>query len=71
MQDIMPHHWVKIGTTDTSEMTWIPISPEELAQLTDPSLTTEQFHDLYKKLARQTEKKQPFGMGSIKREEPE
>jgi hypothetical protein len=70
IQDIMPHHWIKIGTTDTSELTWIPIAPEELARLTDPSLTTEQFHDLYRQLARQTEKKLPFGMGSQKREEP-
>lgn len=68
MQDIMPHHWVKIGTTDTSELTWIPISPEELARLTDPSLTTEQFHDLYRELARQKEKKLPFGMGNPERE---
>lgn len=69
MQDIMPHHWVKIGTTDTSELTWIPVEPEELARLTDPSLTTEQFHDLYRDLARQTVKMLPFGLGSIKREE--
>lgn len=69
IQDIMPHHWIKIGTTDTSELTWIPIGPEELARLTDPALTTEQFHDLYRHLARQKEKRLPFGMGSEKREE--
>ncbi|TAK09487.1 MAG: hypothetical protein EPO39_02310 [Candidatus Manganitrophaceae bacterium] len=69
IQDIMPHHWIKIGTTDTSELTWIPIKPEELARLTDPSLTTEQFHDLYRQLARQKEKKLPFGMGSEQRPE--
>lgn len=69
MQDIMPHHWIKIGTTDTSELTWISIGPEELARLTDPSLTTEQFQELYRQLARQKEKKLPFGLGSSKREE--
>ncbi|NKE70023.1 hypothetical protein [Candidatus Manganitrophus noduliformans] len=69
MQDIMPHHWIKIGTTDTSELTWIPIQPEELARLTDPALTTEQFHDLYRELARQKEKKLPFGMGNPEREQ--
>lgn len=71
IQDIMPHHWVKIGTTDTSELTWIPIGPEALAQLTDPALTTEQFHGLYRGLARQKEKKLPFGMGSPEREKPQ
>lgn len=71
MQEIMPHHWIKIGTTDTSELTWIPITPEELARLTDPALTTEQFHGLYREMARQKEKKLPFGMGSQKREDPQ
>lgn len=69
MQDIMPHHWVKIGTTDTSELTWIPISPEELERLADPALSTPQFQDLYRQLARQKEKRLPFGLGSEKREE--
>jgi hypothetical protein len=69
MQDIMPHHWIKIGTTDTSELTWIPVGPEELARLTDPSLSTEQFQELYRQLARQKEKRRPFGLDSEKREE--
>jgi hypothetical protein len=69
MQDIMPHHWIKIGTTDTSELTWIPVDAEELARLTDPSLSTDQFQELYRRLARQKEKKRPFGMDSEKREE--
>jgi hypothetical protein len=70
MQDIMPHHWIKIGSTDTSELTWIPVGPEELARLTNPTLSTDQFHDLYRQLARQKEKRLPFGMGSEKREGP-
>ena len=69
MQDIMPHHWIKIGTTDTSELTWIPVGPEELAHLTDPALSTDQFQELYRHLARQKEKRRPFGMDSEKREE--
>jgi hypothetical protein len=69
MQDIMPHHWIKIGTTDTSELTWIPVGAEEVAQLTDPALSTDQFQDLYRRLARQKEKKRPFGLDSEKREE--
>ncbi|HZR46475.1 MAG TPA: hypothetical protein VFA47_07215 [Candidatus Manganitrophaceae bacterium] len=69
MQEIMPHHWIKIGTTDTSELTWIPVGPEELARLSDPALSTDQFQELYRRLARQKEKRHPFGMDSEKREE--
>lgn len=69
IQDIMPHHWIKIGATDTSELTWIPVAPEELAHLTDPALSTDQFQELYRRLARQKEKRRPFGLDSEKREE--
>jgi hypothetical protein len=68
-QDIMPHHWVKIGSTDTAELAWNPISAEELARLNDPALSTEQFHELYRRLAMPTERQLPFGMGSEKRSE--
>ena len=66
LQDILPHHWIKIGSTDLPELTWIPISPNDLARLTDPVLTTDQFQDLYRQLATQKERKLPFGMGSEK-----
>ncbi len=69
MQEIMPHHWIKIGTTDTSELTWIPVGEDDLAQLADPKLSTDQFQELYRRLARQKEKRRPFGMDSEKREE--
>ena len=29
----------------------VPISPDDLQQLTDPALTTEQFRELYRRLA--------------------
>jgi hypothetical protein len=69
IQDIMPHHWVKIGATDVAELAWIPIDPNALTELTDPALSTEQFQALYRRLAVQKERKLPFGMGSQKREE--
>lgn len=69
MQDIMPHHWIKIGTTDTSELTWIPLGAEELEKLTNPALSTDQFQELYRHLARQKVKRRPFGLDSVKREE--
>jgi hypothetical protein len=63
-QDILPHHWVKIGSTDTAELAWTPIEPGDLARLTDPTLTTEQFQELYRNLAAPKEKHLPFGMGA-------
>jgi len=68
-QDILPHHWVKIGSTDIAELAWIPIAPEDLTRLTDPTLSTEQFQDLYREFSTPKEKKLPFGMGSQKIEE--
>ena len=65
-QDILPHHWIKIGSTDLPELTWVPISLDDLARLSDPALTTDQFQDLYRQLATQKERKLPFGMGSEK-----
>jgi hypothetical protein len=65
-QDILPHHWIMIGSTDVAELGWIPISPEDLTQLTDPALSTEQFQTLYRQLSTPKEKKLPFGMGSEK-----
>ncbi len=63
-QDILPHHWIKIGSTDTAELAWTPVEPDDLARLTDPSLTTDQFQALYRSLAAPKEKRLPFGMGT-------
>jgi len=63
-QDILPHHWIKIGSTDLPEMTWVPVSAEDLGRLADSALTTEQFQTLYRQLATPKERPKPFGMGS-------
>lgn len=63
-QDILPHHWVKIGSTDTAELAWTPVHPDDLARLTDPDLPTDQFQELYRSLAAPKERHLPFGMGS-------
>jgi hypothetical protein len=68
-QDILPHHWIKIGSTDIAELAWIPIVPDDLTRLTDPALSTEQFQDLYRQLATPKERNRPFGMGKEKIEE--
>ncbi|MFZ5863815.1 MAG: hypothetical protein ACOYXR_13360 [Nitrospirota bacterium] len=63
-QDILPHHWVKIGSTDTAELAWTPVQSADLAKLADPTLTTDQFQELYRSLAAPKEKQLPFGMGT-------
>ncbi len=63
-QDILPHHWIKIGSTDTAELAWTPVRQDDLARLADPSLSNEQFQELYRSLAEPKERHLPFGMGS-------
>ncbi|MEC4677192.1 MAG: hypothetical protein VST69_00365 [Nitrospirota bacterium] len=63
MQEFMPHHWIKIGATDLAELTFIPITPEDLERLSDPSLSTESFQSVYRELSALRERKLPFGLG--------
>lgn len=44
-----PDHIV-IGSSAFDEKSEIPIRPEDLKRLSDPALTTPQFHDLYREL---------------------
>jgi len=44
-----PNH-IAIGTSAFDEASQIPITPENVARLADPALTTEQFHALYRHL---------------------
>jgi len=62
-QDILPLYWVKLGSTDTAELAWVAVTPEELARLRDPALSTEQFQQRYRQLATPGAKPLPFGMG--------
>ncbi len=66
MQEFMPHHWVKIGATDLAELTFIPITPEDLTRLSDPSLSNEAFQKVYRELSALKERKLPFGLGTRK-----
>jgi hypothetical protein len=43
--------YVAFGTSIFDESFQIPVSADDLARLADPSLTTEQFHALYRQLA--------------------
>ncbi|MBI3811375.1 MAG: hypothetical protein HY283_04110 [Nitrospirae bacterium] len=44
-----PDH-IAIGTSAFDEKSEIPIRPDDLARLSDPALTTAQFHELYRHL---------------------
>ncbi len=43
-------NYLAFGTSMFDELFQIPISPEDLERLSDPSLTTAQFHALYRHL---------------------
>lgn len=43
-------HYIGIGVSIFDEAFQIPISPEELKQISDPSLTDDQFHQLYREM---------------------
>lgn len=60
IQSLNPPHYVAVATSAWDEKSQIPITGEDLARLRDPSLTTEQFHQLYLKLTGETGKPRPF-----------
>ncbi len=43
-------NYLAIGTSIFDESFQVPITPEDLRRLSDPALTTEQFHLLYRRL---------------------
>ncbi len=42
--------YLAIGTSIFDELFQIPVSPEDVDRLADPSLSTERFHELYRQL---------------------
>lgn len=47
---LFPPRFVTIASSNFDDTVEYPILNEDLAQLLDPSLTTEQFHELYRRL---------------------
>lgn len=43
-------HYIGIGVSIFDEAFLIPVSPEELKRISDPSLTDDQFHQLYREM---------------------
>jgi hypothetical protein len=54
-----PRH-VAIGTSAFDEASQIPITPEGLAQLREPELTTEAFHELYRRLTGEDQRRPTY-----------
>jgi hypothetical protein len=46
-------HYIGIGVSIFDEAFQIPVGPDDLKRLSDPTLTTPQFHELYDKLTDQ------------------
>lgn len=46
----LPLNYIAIGNSLYDEASQIPISPDDLKRLSDPALTTPQFHALYRQL---------------------
>ena len=42
--------YITLGSSAFDEASNIPVKPEDIARLSDPTLTTEQFHTLYRSL---------------------
>ena len=59
-QRLNPPHYVAIGTSAWDDKSETPITPEQLAQLRDPKLTTKEFHALYVKLTDEISRAETF-----------
>lgn len=52
-QSLNPPNYVAIATSAWDEGSETPITPEELAQLRNPELSTQEFHELYVSLTKE------------------
>lgn len=62
VQEFIPTHWIGVGTTMFDEPSQQKVSQEQVQQLLDPSLTTEDFHALYQKFSVQSVLVPYFGL---------
>ncbi len=49
-EDFLPKNFITIGSSAFDETVPVPVTSEEVQQLLDPNLHTEEFHRLYRKL---------------------
>ncbi len=59
-QRLNPPHYVAVATSAWDDKSETRITPEQLEQLRDPKLTTEEFHALYVKITREKEIAEAF-----------
>jgi hypothetical protein len=59
-QRLNPPHYVAIATSAWDDNSETPITPENLAALRDPGLSTEQFHALYRELTQEDKVPEKF-----------
>ena len=55
-EERIAENYVAIGTSMFDERIPVPITPSDLSRLADPSLTTSQFHSLYRHLTREDQR---------------
>lgn len=53
-------HYIAIGSSAFDEQAEIPIFPEDLERLRDPSLSTEEFHALYRSITGEDQELQTY-----------
>lgn len=63
-QAFISSHWFGVGVTMFDEPSQQIVSPEQVQQLLDPSLSTEEFHALYREFSIQDDTVPFFGLRS-------
>ena len=62
VQDFVHGHWIGIGTTMFDEPSQQKVTTEQVNQLLNPDLDDKNFHELYRKLSKQSELVPFFGL---------
>jgi len=62
VQDFVHGHWIGIGTTMFDEPSQQKVTTEQVNQLLNPDLDDKKFHELYRKLSKQSELVPFFGL---------
>lgn len=63
-QAFIAPHWFGVGVTMFDEPSQQKVTPEQVQQLLDPALSTEEFHALYRKFSVQNDTVPFFGLRS-------
>jgi hypothetical protein len=61
-QGFFSSSWIGVGTSLFSENSFRPVTQEQLIQLMDVSLNTQQFQKIYRHITKQQKKVKAFGL---------